>query len=254
MDSDRYEIVPIDKLKEVYGSYFTYKVDGISLFEEKRIVEVLGKNISQKFYTVDHLQNSFKKNKKVEIEINLQGLEIYAEDNKNRFALAKLGLATKEMKNQYFDYLEEKDLCQNSLKELGTENLSVEYLKGDRKVHKHRLIPEQSVYITNEDLNNLYIKDAVVSEIYTTGKEWVHTGEEKEVDIFFKYVVKEHQGRDYIIELENASNAGLYFNTDNFTRKVFINYEDALDHLEKCLERGLEKINKTKEDLKKYRK
>lgn len=35
MDSDRYEIVPIDKLKEVYGSYFTYKVDGISLFEEK---------------------------------------------------------------------------------------------------------------------------------------------------------------------------------------------------------------------------
>lgn len=67
-------------------------------------------------------------------------------------------------------------------------------------------------------------------------------------------MVKEHQGRDYIIELENASNAGLYFNTDNFTRKVFINYEDALDHLEKCLERGLEKINKTQEDLKKYRK
>jgi hypothetical protein len=252
--SDKYEEIDVSKLKEVYGSYFSYAIESESLMaEDKKIIEILGNNISQRFFTIEQLEQSYIKLKKSEIKLVLEELDDYYEGNKLRFSLAEKNIGTKETKKLYKEYLEEKNLCQNAIKELGNKKLDVTYLTGKKTVHKDRLIPKQIVYVLNDDLNNLYIKEGIVSEVFVSDSEWVHINDDRKADVYFRYTILEADGREYKIESENAANFNKYFGTNNFTRKIFLNYEDALEHLESSILKGISRLNGILNDVQNYR-
>lgn len=252
--NDKYEEIDVSKLKEIYGSYFSYATESESLMEkDKKIIEILGNNISQRFFTIEKLEESYKKNKKTEIKLALEELDDYYEGNKFWFSLAEKNIGSKQTKTDYKDYLEEKNLRQNALKELGNKKLDVTYLTGKRTVYKNRLLPEQIVYVLNDDLNNFYIKEGVVAEIFVSDKEWVHINDDKKADVYFRYTILEPDGREYKIESENAANFNKYYGTNNYTRKIFINYEDALEHLEVSVIKGISKLNVFLNELQDYK-
>lgn len=252
-DNSKYELLDINELKNIYGSHFTYANEADSLMSEKKIIEVLGHSVSTRFYTVEQLQNSFVKNKKAEIKLFLEELDDYYEGNKVRFELSKKLFFMKDTKEKYLEYAESKERCLESLKDLSRQNLDVEYLSGRRVVYKNRLIPNQVVFIANEDLNNLYVKEAVVSEIYTFDKKWVSYDPEKIADVYFRYVIKESQGRDFTIEPENAFKYNGYYDTNNYTRKVFLKEDDAYNHVEQAISRGIKRLNNIKIEFINYR-
>ena len=84
------------------------------------------------------------------------------------------------------------------------------------------MIPKQEVYILNDDLNNLYIKEGIVSEVFVADKKWVQLNNDNIADIYFRYTIYESEGRSYQIESENATNFNKYFATNNFTRKILL--------------------------------
>lgn len=252
--SNAYEEVDVTDLKEIYGSHFSYANEAQSLIEEeKRIIEILGNNISQRFFTIEHLEESYKKLKKSEITLMLEELDDYYEGNKFWFRLAEKNIGSKDVKDNYKQYKSEKKILHDSLKELGSKKLDVQYLTGKKIVYKDRLIPKQEVYILNDDLNNLYIKEGIVSEVFVADKKWVQLNNDNIADIYFRYTIYESEGRSYQIESENATNFNKYFATNNFTRKIFVNYEDALEHLELSLDKGVKKLTKYLEDVRKHK-
>ena len=103
--SNAYEEVDVTDLKEIYGSHFSYANEAQSLIEEeKRIIEILGNNISQRFFTIEHLEESYKKLKKSEITLMLEELDDYYEGNKFWFRLAEKNIGSKDVKDNYKQY------------------------------------------------------------------------------------------------------------------------------------------------------
>lgn len=252
-NEEKYEKLHVSDLKHIYGSHFSYSIDSESLMSEKKIIEVLADQISHRHYTVDKLQEIYIREKKSKIQLLLEESDDYFQGNRILFKLAEYKLANKEIKEKYQQYLESKNDYLNQLKDLAETSLKVEYLEGIKCVHSNRLIPKQKVFILNEDLNNLYIKEGVVSEIYTFDKKWVSYDEDKKADIYFRYVIKEVEGRDYIIEPENAIRGKHFFDTNNYTRKIFTNEINAHDYMDFIIDKGIVKLTQFKQDFFNYK-
>lgn len=252
-DENKYEKLHVSDLKHIYGSHFSYSIDSESLISDKKIIEILGDQISKRHFTIEKLQEIFMNEEKSKIKILLEELDEYYHGNRVIFKLAEYKIGTKNIKDNYYRYLENKNDCLNQLKKLAEKSLKVDFLDGIKCVHANRLIPKQKIYIMNEDLNNLYIKEGIVSEVYTFDKKWISYDEDKKADIYFRYIIREAEGRDYIIEPENAIKYKGYFETNNYTRKIFISETDAHDYLDFIIDKGIVKLTQFKQDFFNYK-